>query len=465
MESQQPLVSNGGGLSWLLAIPMLANQGRSALLGSSNEHLGSAWAIIVALAIASIISAIVVCWLSPGGSAWGRALIKGNIKHRNTIPGPRGLPILGSLMSMGGLAHRRLAKMAASHNAMSLMSLSLGNTRVVIASRPDTARELLNSSSFADRPLKQSAQQLLFGRAIGFAPQGDYWRNLRRIAATHLFAPKRIAAHGPARQFESDQMVEAIRNDTIVEGSVRIRGHLQRASLNNIMSAVFGRRYNFDDSDNSSSIEAQQLKDMVREGFELLGAFNWADHLPALQCVDPQNIHQRCAKLVPRVSKFVQNIINEHRVRAEVSGNVGDKSDFVDVLLGLQGEDKLADEDMIAVLWVSTQDSFLFLTLVKRIALPFRFLISRNDFGVLDCMHECRVQSRGASEMESFLGYSDSLNSFHLRRKEYMYRLLKTVTRLLKTPVKIQATPINKNSKRHPPRGDHYRNLKFLSSV
>jgi hypothetical protein len=54
------------------------------------------------------------------------------------------------------------------------------------------------------------------------------------------------------------------------------------------------------------------------------------------------------------VSKFVQNIINEHRVRAEVSGSAGDKSDFVDVLLGLQGEDKLADEDMIAILWVST---------------------------------------------------------------------------------------------------------------
>lgn len=358
MESQQPLVSNGGGLSWLLAMPMLAKQGRSALLGSSNEHLGSAWAITVAVAIASTISAIVVCWLSPGGSAWGRALMKGDIKHRNTIPGPRGLPILGSLMSMGGLAHRRLAELAASHNAMSLMSLSLGNTRVVIASRPDTARELLNSSSFADRPLKQSAQQLLFGRAIGFAPQGEYWRNLRRIAATHLFAPKRIAAHGAARQFESEQMVEAIRNDAILEGGgVRIRGHLQRASLNNIMSAVFGCRYNFDeDSDDSSSesIEAQQLKDMVREGFELLGAFNWADHLPLLQCVDPHNIHQRCAKLVPRVSKFVQDIINEHRVRAEVSGSAGDKSDFVDVLLGLQGEDKLADEDMIAILWVST---------------------------------------------------------------------------------------------------------------
>lgn len=250
---------------------------------------------------------------------------------------------------MGGLAHRRLAQLAVTYKATALMALSLGETRVVIASQPDTAREILHSTAFADRPLKQSAQQLLFGRAIGFAPYGGYWRNLRRIAANHLFAPKRIAAHGKTRLDELALMLNAIQREVETTGHVLIRPHLQRASLNNIMGSVFGRRYDFV----LGSEEANELGALVKEGFELLGAFNLADHLPVLKCLDAQNILQRCAALVPRVTAFVKKIIDEHRQRRDVRATTGEsyEEDFVDVLLGLTGEEKLSEEDMIAVLW------------------------------------------------------------------------------------------------------------------
>lgn len=328
---------------WMFAVPMLAKQGRSSLeeaLGNTNLNG------VLILLVLGVISAcgLLVCWAAPGGSSWGR------LKGRKTIPGPRGFPIIGSLLEMGGLAHRRLAELAVRHKATALMALSFGETRVVIASQPDTAREILHSSAFADRPLKQSAQQLLFGRAIGFAPHGDYWRSLRRIAANHLFAPKRIAAHEKARLAEVERMVNAIDEEVRAHGRVQVREHLQRASLNNIMGSVFGRRCDF----TTGSSEAAQLNAMVREGFELLGAFNWADHLPALKCLDAQRIHQRCAQLVPKVSSFVQRIIDEHRERRAGAAQSGEsyESDFVDVLLGLSVEEKLADEDMIAVLWV-----------------------------------------------------------------------------------------------------------------
>ena len=97
--------------------------------------------------------------------------------------------------------------------------------------------------------------------------------------------------------------------------------------------------------------EVKKLQEMVDEGFKLLGAFNWADHLPWLRLLDPLRIHARCARLVPRVTTFVRNIIEEHR-REEQRRKSGDQSDFVDVVLSLQGEDKLDEEDMIAVLWV-----------------------------------------------------------------------------------------------------------------
>jgi hypothetical protein len=39
---------------------------------------------------------------------------------------------------------------------------------------------ILSSSAFADRPVKESAYELLFHRAMEFAPYGEYWRNQGR---------------------------------------------------------------------------------------------------------------------------------------------------------------------------------------------------------------------------------------------------------------------------------------------
>ncbi|THG04992.1 cytochrome P450 78A7-like [Camellia sinensis] len=285
---------------------------------------------------------------STSGPAWkyGR-----NQMGRVPIPGFRGLPIFGSLFSLShGLAHRTLASMASSQAATQLMAFSLGSTPAVIASDPVTAREILTSPHFANRPIKHSAKQLMFSRAIGFAPNGTYWRLLRRIASSHLFAPKRILAHEAGRRLDCAAMLSSISKEQTLHGFVVLRKHLQAASLNNIMEIVFGKRY---DTVHDSDEEAREVQQIVREGFELLGAFNWCDHLPWLKYFyDPFCIDERCVALVPRVKRLVNRIIDEHR-RGRVSGSVklSDDSDFVDVLLSLEGEEKLEEDDMVAVLW------------------------------------------------------------------------------------------------------------------
>lgn len=156
-------------------------------------------------------------------------------------------------------------------------------------------------------------------------------------------------------------MLLNIATEQKLRGTVSLRKHLQAASLNNIMGSVFGKRYD----PSLESEELEELKDMVREGFELLGAFNWSDYLPWLSNLyDPHRINERCSKLVPRVRKFVRAIIEEHRTAK--SRNLSDHDDFVDVLLSLDGEDKLDESDMVAVLWVSDSIRSFFLHM------PFR---------------------------------------------------------------------------------------------
>ncbi|KAL5555850.1 hypothetical protein UlMin_038086 [Ulmus minor] len=318
---------------WVFTLP--------AFLGSGN--LLDVY-VLFSLCVAFVSVGILTWAFATGGIAWKNGR---NRKGLVSIPGPRGLPVFGSLFTLSrGLAHRSLASIAWTRNIKQLMALSLGDTPVVVASDPQIAKEILTSPSFADRPIKQSAKSLMFSRAIGFAPNGTYWRLLRRIASTHLFAPKRIVAHEAGRQLECTEMVRNIADEQEVNGVVSLRKHLQAASLNNIMGSVFGKRYNA----SSDSEALKELNEMVREGFELLGSFNWSDHLPWLSYFyDPSGVVERCSKLVPRVRKLVRGIIEEHRVSN--SEKLSDHADFVDVLLSLEGNEKLEEDDMVAVLW------------------------------------------------------------------------------------------------------------------
>ncbi|XP_047333418.1 cytochrome P450 78A5-like [Impatiens glandulifera] len=161
------------------------------------------------------------------------------------------------------------------------MAFSVGFTRFVISSDPGSAKDILSSSAFADRPIKESAYELLFNRAMGFAPFGEYWRELRRISATYMFSPKKIAC------------AEGFRKNTNgSKGDVEIKQVLHYGSLNNMMMTVFGKYYDF--GENGDGLE---LEGFVSEGYKLLGTFNWSDHFPILGWLDVQGVRRRSRKL------------------------------------------------------------------------------------------------------------------------------------------------------------------------
>jgi uncharacterized protein (DUF302 family) len=75
---------------------------------------------------------------------------------------------------MVNLAYHKLAATAEWFGAKRL-AFNLNETRVIVTCNPDVAKEILNSSVFANHPVKESAYNLMFNRAIGFAPYGVYW--------------------------------------------------------------------------------------------------------------------------------------------------------------------------------------------------------------------------------------------------------------------------------------------------
>lgn len=357
--------------------------------------------------------AVFAFWLSPGGLAW--AISKAKTRAKTAIPGPSGLPLLGSVFTFtGSLTHRVLAHLAQSFKAAPLMAFSVGFTRFVISSQPESAKEILNSSAFADRPVKESAYELLFHRAMGFAPYGEYWRNLRRISATHLFSPKRVAHFGEFRRDIGVKMVGEIKGLMVENGDVEVKRVLHFGSLNNVMMTVFGKKYEF--GENGDGFE---LEELVKEGYELLGVFNWSDHFPGLGWLDFQGVRKRCRDLVGKVNVFVGKIIKEHKLRRtdnNIKGVDDSCGDFVDVLLDLEKENKLSDSDMIAVLWE------MIFRGTDTVAILLEWILARM------VLHP-EIQAKAQSEIDNVVGKTQMVSNSDLPNLPYLNAIVKETLR------------------------------------
>ncbi|CAA0816640.1 Cytochrome P450 78A9 [Striga hermonthica] len=347
-------------------------------------------------------------WAHPGGPAWGKHKWTLNHKTSPPIPGPRGLPLIGSMGLMSGLAHRHIAAAALAHKARRLMSFSLGQTRVIVTCDPEVAKDILNSPAFCDRPAKESAYRLMFNRSIGFAPYGAYWAALRRISAAHLFCPRQIRASEQKRAEIASELVGVLAGSA---AGIRVRDVLKLASLNNMMWSVFGRSYGL----GSVDPETEELRDLVDEGYDLLGKLNWSDHIhiPFVADLDLQRIRLRCGRIVPRVKRFVGRIIAEHKVE-KCSSSSGD---FVDVLLSLKGADRLSDSDMISVLWE------MIFRGTDTVAVVIEWILARL------VLHP-DVQLKVHGELDQVVGRSGAVTESHLTELVYLTAVVKEVLRM-----------------------------------
>ncbi|XP_050204775.1 cytochrome P450 78A5-like [Mercurialis annua] len=334
-------------------------------------------------------------WLVPGGFAW-----RNYHNPKQKLAGPTGWPVLGTLPEMGSLAHRKLAAMANSLHARKLMAFSLGANRVIISSHPDTAKEILSGRSFSDRPIKESARLLMFERAIGFAPSGDYWRNLRKIATTHMFSPRRICSLEPIRRRLADEMVEQVKNSNIVF----LREILQKGSLSNVLESVFGN--------NLRKGDEEELSLMVKEGYELISKFNLEDYF-GFKFLDFYGVKRKCFKLACKVNGLVGEIVRERKGNGEFS----DGNDFLSALLSLSQHEQLAEADMVSVLWE------MIFRGTDTIAILLEWIMARI------VMHQ-DIQEKAQQEIDTCTGRNRHVQDSDIPNLPYLQAIVKEVLRM-----------------------------------
>ena len=200
-------------------------------------------------------------------------------------PGPKGLPLIGSMNMMDQLTHRGLAKIAKQYGG--IFHLQMGYAHIVGVSSPDIARQVLqvHDNIFSNRPATIAISYLTYDRAdMVFAQYGPFWRQMRKLCVMKLFSRKRAESWASVRE-EVESTVGTIA--TSIGSPVNIGELVFNLTKNIIYRAAFG----------SSSQDGQdEFITILQEFSKLFGAFNIADFIPWLGWVDPQAWFKKSAE-------------------------------------------------------------------------------------------------------------------------------------------------------------------------
>ncbi|RWW45025.1 hypothetical protein BHE74_00049185 [Ensete ventricosum] len=251
-------------------------------------------------------------------------------RRSNLPPGPRGLPVLGSLPFLDPDLHRWFADLGRVHGPV--MRLRLGAKPCVVLSSASVARDVFRNHdvTFANHDVPAAARIASYGGSdLAWAAHGPHWRTLRKVCVRELLSARRIDAVGPLRCREVRRMVAEVHSRA--GAAVEVREVMFVASLNLLMSMVWG-----------GSLEGEERERVGREFrrvsdafMELMSRPNVSDFFPTLARFDLQGVERRMRGLVEWLDRVFDPIIDSKMREMKESGGGEGSKDFLQVLLEL----------------------------------------------------------------------------------------------------------------------------------
>lgn len=223
-------------------------------------------------------------------------------------PGPRGLPILGSLLFLSPNLHHYFSSLSQSYGPV--LSLRLGSKLCVVISSPSAAREIFKTHDnvFANHAIPASAATYLRNASpnILFAPSGPLWRMLRKTAVREMLGPAGIENVAPFRSEEMRRAVEDVWGKARSGAAVDVRETAFRTMLNMMTSMLWGERV-------ACVGEGREFRRAIEGVVDLLTVPNAADFFPAMAWVDPQGMGRRMRKLLAWINKYLDDIVERKK--------------------------------------------------------------------------------------------------------------------------------------------------------
>ncbi|KDP37368.1 hypothetical protein JCGZ_06822 [Jatropha curcas] len=190
---------------------------------------------------------------------------------------------------------------------------------------------------FLDCPKVAAVDYLTYGSAyFAFTPCGPHWKAMKKICMTELLGGRMLDQLFPVRREEIAQFLLTILTKANAGESFVVGRQLLRLTNNVISRITMSERC----SDNED--EANEVRELVRDVFEVAGKFNLSDYIWFCKNVDLQGFRRRVEKVSEKLDKMMQRIIAEHEEARKINKERGEGDSvkgLLDILLNISEDE------------------------------------------------------------------------------------------------------------------------------
>ena len=230
---------------------------------------------------------------------------------------------------------------------------------MIIVSSKEGAEEVLKTHDLetCSRPKTVGSGLFTYNfKDIGFAPYGENWREMRKIAVSELFSQKKLKSFRYIREDESQLLVRKVSKSALETptSSVNLRKVIFTFAASIICRLSFGQNF-------CDFVDMETVEELVLESETNLGSLAFADFLPAGWIIDRiSGQHSTVMKAFSKLTNFFELVIDDHLK----SGKIEDHSDIISVMLDMinkpteVGSYKVTDDHLKGLMSVSINNTF-----------------------------------------------------------------------------------------------------------
>ncbi|MCL7037238.1 hypothetical protein MKW94_027913 [Papaver nudicaule] len=332
------------------------------------------------------------------------------------LPGPRGWPLIGNLLSLEPDLHFYFTKLAKVYGP--IYKLQWGMKCLVVLNSSALAKEGLRDqdAKFADRDGPVVGMVLSYGGIdMVWSASDSEWRKLRKISAHELMSNTNLDSCYNLRRKEVRKMVKDLYSK--IETPVDVYGSVFTTNLNVIMSMLWGGTLT---GDEKTSINTE-FRQLFHEIVELSAQPNVSDFFPILECLDIQGIGKKAKALLVWMDRIFASIIDQHMKLERTEGEHKGSKDFLQFLLEL----------------MEKQDPKTQITMTQMKALFMDIAVGGTDttsttveWVISEMIQNPDMMKRAQAELEEVVGKNNIVEESHIPKLPYLDAVVRETLRL-----------------------------------